>query len=142
MFLVCIPFDAAYLSASHILPHVTSWLAPVPASLRLLFFPVVSLAGLILVQVVTGGLLTAVVVALARQNGIGTLPAILAIANPGNVRLNPGIPTASGESGIQPVKPFTSSVAGGNFGALNSTVSNQIGLGAARQLQLALRLNF
>ncbi|MGI9069768.1 MAG: carboxypeptidase regulatory-like domain-containing protein [Bryobacteraceae bacterium] len=63
-------------------------------------------------------------------------------ANPGNVRLSPGIPTGPGESGIQPGQPFTSSVAGGNFGALNSTVSNQIGLGTARQLQLALRLNF
>jgi hypothetical protein len=63
-------------------------------------------------------------------------------ANPGNVRLSPGVPTGPGESGIQPGQPFTSSVAGGNFGALNSTVSNQIGLGTARQLQLALRLNF
>jgi len=51
LFFVCIPFDAACQSASHILPHVTSWLAPVPASLRLLFFPVVALAGVILVRV-------------------------------------------------------------------------------------------
>lgn len=63
-------------------------------------------------------------------------------ANPGNVRLNPGIPSAPGQSGIQPGQPFTSSVAGGNFGVLNSTVSNQIGLGTARQLQVALRLSF
>jgi hypothetical protein len=63
-------------------------------------------------------------------------------ANPGNVRLSSGIPTGPGEAGIQPSQPFTSSLAGGNFGVLNSTVSNQIGLGTARQLQLALRLNF
>ena len=43
---------------------------------------------------------------------------------------------------IQPGQPFTASAAGGNFGTLNSTVSNQIGLGTNRQLQLALRLNF
>ncbi|HEY7212374.1 MAG TPA: hypothetical protein VH477_19015, partial [Bryobacteraceae bacterium] len=63
-------------------------------------------------------------------------------ANPGNVRLSPGIPTGPTATGIQPGQPFTSSVAGGNFGVLNSTVSNQIGLGTARQLQLALRINF
>lgn len=63
-------------------------------------------------------------------------------ANPGNLRLSPGLPTAPGQSGIQPGSPFTSSLAGGNFGVVNSTVSNQIGLGTARQFQLALRLAF
>jgi hypothetical protein len=63
-------------------------------------------------------------------------------ANPGNVRLNPGLPTAPGATGIQPGQSFTPSLAGGNFGVLNSTVSNQIGLGTARQFQLALRLTF
>ncbi len=64
-------------------------------------------------------------------------------ANPGNVRLGTGIgagPTTANT--IQPGQSFTSAAAGGNFGVLNSTVSNQIGLGTARQLQLALRLNF
>ncbi len=63
-------------------------------------------------------------------------------ANPGNIRLNTGLPTAPGATGIQPGTPFSASSAGGTFGLLNSTVSNQIGLGTARQLQLALRLNF
>lgn len=66
-------------------------------------------------------------------------------ANPGTLRLNQGIPSVTKgvlSSGIQPGTPFTQSVAGGSFGRLNSTVSNQIGLGTARQLQLALRLNF
>jgi hypothetical protein len=64
-------------------------------------------------------------------------------ANPGNVRLGTGIsagPTTANT--IQPGQPFTAAAAGGNFGVLNSTVSNQIGLGTARQLQLALRVNF
>ena len=63
-------------------------------------------------------------------------------ANPGNLRLNTGLPTASGAAGIQPGVPFSAAAAGGTFGVINSTVSNQIGLGTARQLQLALRLNF
>ncbi len=63
-------------------------------------------------------------------------------ANPGNLRLNTGLPTGPSATGIQPGAPFSSSVAGGTFGVINSTVSNQIGLGTARQLQLALRLNF
>jgi hypothetical protein len=62
-------------------------------------------------------------------------------ANPGNLRLGQGIGSGPGSAGIQPGQPFTASAAGGNFGALNSTVSNQVGLGANRQLQLALRLN-
>jgi hypothetical protein len=63
-------------------------------------------------------------------------------ANPGNLRLGQGIGSGPSAAGIQPGQPFTASAAGGNFGTLNSTVSNQIGLGTNRQLQLALRLNF
>ncbi|HEY7305795.1 MAG TPA: TonB-dependent receptor [Bryobacteraceae bacterium] len=63
-------------------------------------------------------------------------------ANPGNLRLAPGIGTGPSSPGIQPGQPFTASAAGGNFGVLNSTVSNQIGLGTNRQIQLVLRLNF
>jgi len=49
---------------------------------------------------------------------------------------------ATGLSGIQPGKPFTASAAGGAFGRFNSTVANTVGLGAQRQVQLSLRLNF
>lgn len=57
-------------------------------------------------------------------------------ANPGNVRLAQGIST------LQPGQPFNTSSAGSLFGTLNSTVSNQIGLGTNRQIQLSLRANF
>jgi hypothetical protein len=65
-------------------------------------------------------------------------------ANPGTVRLAQGIPASAGSTApsIQPGQPFSSASAGGSFGVLNSTVSNQIGLGTARQFQVALRLNF
>ncbi|HEY2018315.1 MAG TPA: TonB-dependent receptor [Bryobacteraceae bacterium] len=43
---------------------------------------------------------------------------------------------------LQPGQAYTTSAAGGNFGALTSTVSNQVGFGTNRQFQLALRLNF
>ena len=43
---------------------------------------------------------------------------------------------------LQPGQAYTASSAGGNFGALTSTVSNQVGLGTNRQFQLSLRLNF
>jgi hypothetical protein len=62
-------------------------------------------------------------------------------ANPANLRLAQGIPTGPG-SGIQPGQAFSSSTAGANFGTLTSTVSNQIGIGTNRQIQLALRFNF
>ncbi|HWB87206.1 MAG TPA: TonB-dependent receptor [Bryobacteraceae bacterium] len=62
--------------------------------------------------------------------------------NPGNLRLQQIIPSAPGASGLQPGQAFTPATAGGNFGVLNSTVSNQIGIGTNRQLQLALRFNF
>ena len=50
--------------------------------------------------------------------------------------------SATGLSGIQPGIPFNASAAGGAFGRLNQTVANTIGLGAQRQIQLSLRLNF
>ena len=43
---------------------------------------------------------------------------------------------------LQPGQAYTASTAGGNFGALTSTVSNQVGLGTNRQFQVSLRLNF
>lgn len=43
---------------------------------------------------------------------------------------------------LQPGQAYSASNAGGNFGNLTSTVSNQIGLGTNRQLQLSLRLSF
>jgi len=62
----------------------------------------------------------------------------------------PGYATVSGAqvrladaSGvIQPGQAYTASAAGGNFGALTSTVSNTVGSGTNRQFQLALRFNF
>ena len=49
---------------------------------------------------------------------------------------------ATGLSGIQPGQSFTASAAGGAFGRIAGTVANTIGLGAQRQAQLSLRLNF
>lgn len=63
-------------------------------------------------------------------------------ANPANVRLQQIVPSGPGKAGLQPGQAFTTSTAGANFGVLNSTVSNQIGIGTNRQIQLALRLNF
>jgi Carboxypeptidase regulatory-like domain len=57
-------------------------------------------------------------------------------ANPGNVRLAQGLP------GLQPGQPFSTATAGALFGTDNSTVSNQVGLGTNRQIQLSLRANF
>jgi hypothetical protein len=71
-------------------------------------------------------------------------------ANPANLRLAQGLPNGGTFAGgivpaastIQPGQPFSTGTAGGNFGVATSTVSNQIGLGTNRQVQLALRLNF
>jgi hypothetical protein len=49
---------------------------------------------------------------------------------------------ATGLNGIQPITPYTASAAGGAFGRITSTVANTIGLGAQRQIQFSLRLNF
>jgi len=61
-------------------------------------------------------------------------------ANPGTVRLPQTLATAPG-NGAQPGSAFTLSNAGA-FGALTSTVGNQVGIGANRQIQLSLRTNF
>ena len=54
-----------------------------------------------------------------------------------------GTPRLNDATGIlQPGLPYTQSAAGGTFGALTQTVSNQVGAGTNRQFQLALRLNF
>lgn len=67
-------------------------------------------------------------------------------ANPGTVRLNQGIPSAPGAANsLQPGTPFpagNNATAGSAFGALSSTVGNQVGVGTNRQLQLSLRLLF
>jgi hypothetical protein len=49
---------------------------------------------------------------------------------------------ADATGAIQPGQPYTSPAAGGNFGALTSTVSNQVGAGTNRQFQMVLRVNF
>ena len=54
-----------------------------------------------------------------------------------------GTPRMNDATGIiQPGQAYTQSAAGGTFGALTSTVSNQVGSGTNRQFQLALRFNF
>jgi hypothetical protein len=54
-----------------------------------------------------------------------------------------GTPRLNDATGIlQPGQAYTQSAAGGTFGALTSTVSNQVGSGTNRQFQLALRFNF
>lgn len=45
-------------------------------------------------------------------------------------------------SGTQPGQSFTQSAAGSTFGLLRQTVEKTVGLGANRQIQFALRLNF
>ncbi len=65
-------------------------------------------------------------------------------ANPGTVRLSQGIPTSGTLANtVQPGTPFAASTSGnGNFGVLTNTVTNQVGIGGARQIQLAVRLLF
>ncbi len=60
-------------------------------------------------------------------------------ANP-PARFNNALGTAAGN--LQPGQPYTLSAAGGTFGIANSTVTKDVGLGASRQIQLSLRLNF
>jgi hypothetical protein len=64
-----------------------------------------------------------------------------AAASGGLARLNDAN-TSTGTGGLQPGQPYTAGAAGGNFGALTSTVSNQVGAGTNRQFQLAMRVNF
>lgn len=47
-----------------------------------------------------------------------------------------------GAGRLQPGQPFTAATAGGAFGVANSTVTKDVGLGASRQIQFALRLSF
>jgi hypothetical protein len=60
-------------------------------------------------------------------------------ANP-PVQLNQSLGTGTNQ--LQPGQPFTSAAAGGAFGVFSSTVEKSVGLGAARQVQLSLRLVF
>lgn len=60
-------------------------------------------------------------------------------ANPPAV-LATGLGTAANQ--LQPGQPYSSGIAGAAFGVYNSTVSRDVGLGAQRQVQLSLRLNF
>jgi len=60
-------------------------------------------------------------------------------ANPVS-RLNNALGT--GANRLQPGQPFTAAAAGGSFGLMTSTVTKDVGLGASRQIQLALRFNF
>lgn len=48
----------------------------------------------------------------------------------------------TGSNQIQPGQAFTPAAAGGSFGVISSTVEKTVGLGAGRQIQLSLRLNF
>jgi hypothetical protein len=63
------------------------------------------------------------------SNPIGTLPAAL----PANALTE--------ANKLQPGQPFTAAAAG-TFGSLTSTVGRTVGLGTARQIQFALRVNF
>jgi len=47
----------------------------------------------------------------------------------------------TGTNQLQPGQPYTAAAAGA-FGINNSTVARTVGLGANRQIQFALRLNF
>ena len=60
-------------------------------------------------------------------------------ANPPAV-LNFALGTTASQ--LQPGQPYTPSTSGAAFGLFNSTVSKDVGLGAQRQIQLSLRLNF
>jgi hypothetical protein len=60
-------------------------------------------------------------------------------ANPGTVRLNQ---TLTSGAANQPGAPFSQTTAGSAWGRLSSTVGNQVGIGANRQIQLSLRANF
>jgi hypothetical protein len=60
-------------------------------------------------------------------------------ANPGTVRLNQ---TLTSGAANQPGAPFSQTTAGSAWGRYSSSVGNQVGLGANRQIQLSLRANF
>ena len=48
----------------------------------------------------------------------------------------------TGTNQLQPGQAYTSAAAGGVFGQATSTVTKDVGLGAQRQIQFSLRLNF
>jgi len=82
---------------------------------------------------------------LAEKNDIEFRAEAYNLLNRANFANPPAtLPNALGTGGnqIQPGQPFTAAAAGGAFGALNSTLERQVGLGTSRQLQLSLRLNF
>jgi len=56
------------------------------------------------------------------------------------IRLNNALGTANNQ--LQPGQPYSLAAAGGTFGIGNATVTKDVGLGAARQIQLSLRVNF
>ncbi len=60
-------------------------------------------------------------------------------ANPVS-RLNNALGISANQ--VQPGQPFNPAAAGGAFGYATSTVTRDVGLGASRQVQLALRFNF
>ena len=64
-------------------------------------------------------------------------------SNP-NATLPNALPTtATSEANkVQPGQPFSAGAAGSAFGVLTSTVGRTVGLGTARQIQFAFRLNF
>ncbi len=55
-------------------------------------------------------------------------------------RLNNALGTGTNQ--LQPGQSFTSAAAGGTFGLATSTLTKDVGLGASRQIQLSLRLDF
>jgi hypothetical protein len=60
-------------------------------------------------------------------------------ANPVS-RLNDALGTSSSQ--LQPGSPYSYTTGGSTFGMATSTVTKDVGLGASRQFQLSLRLNF
>ena len=59
---------------------------------------------------------------------------------PPPVRLSNALGT--GNNQLQPGQPYSLAAAGGTFGIANGTVTKDVGLGAARQIQFSLRINF
>ena len=52
----------------------------------------------------------------------------------------PSSPTST--NSLQPGQPYSAAASGGVFGIVNGTLDRTVGLGASRQIQLSLRLNF
>ncbi len=70
-------------------------------------------------------------------------------AVPGTIRFAQGIGTGGTKTstntisaGVQPGQAYSTGTAGSNWGTLTSTVGNQVGQGANRQIQLSGRINF